>query len=271
MEGTRFETVAELYDRVRPGYPEPLLDSAFATAGIGPGAGVLEIGCGTGQLTGALVERGFRVRALDPGAGMLAAARRRVGGVELVHARFEDADLPRGAFDAVVSASAFHWVDPAVGWRKAADVLRPGGAIVLLTHMFVAGAVSADAAAKLRAVYARHTGAEWRLRTPDEVLAEAHARRDNVSAVWAVADGRPEVAEARRLFEPATVEALAWEARYSADELIAYQRTTATNLGLDEGRSAALEQELRALVQELGGVFPRTYLTLAAVARRVIG
>ena len=271
MDGTRFETVAELYDRVRPGYPEPLLDRAFATAGLGSGAAVLEVGCGTGQLTGALVERGFRVRALDPGAGMLAVARRRVEGVELEHARFEDVELPSAAFDAVISASAFHWVDPAVGWRKAAEILRPGGAIVLLDHMFVAGAESANAARRLRDIYGRHTGARWRLLTPGAALAEARARGDNVSAVWAVANGRPEVADAGRLFGPATLEATTWETHYGADELIAYQRTTATNLALDDAQRRALEGELRRLVDELGGLFPRTYLTVAAVAQRVTG
>jgi SAM-dependent methyltransferase len=200
---------------------------------------------------------------------MLAVARRRFKGVQFQHGRFEDAELQAGTFDALVSASAFHWVDPAVGWRKAAEVLRPGGAIVLLTHMVVAGRDSAEAADRFCEIYARQTGAQWRLRTVDEALAEARARRDNVSAVWAVADGRPEVAEAARLFGPVTLEATTWEARYSADELIELQRTTASNLALDEARSRKLERELRELVEELGGVFPRTHLALAAVARRL--
>ena len=49
--------------------------------------------------------------------------------------RFEDVELPCGAFDAAFSATAFHWIDPAIGWAKVADVLQPGGVFALLTHM----------------------------------------------------------------------------------------------------------------------------------------
>ena len=51
--------------------------------------------------------------------------------VQFVNAQFEDAPLPREQFQAVFSASAFHWVDPAVSWQKAADVLVPGGTLAL--------------------------------------------------------------------------------------------------------------------------------------------
>ena len=40
--------------------------------------------------------------------------------------RFEDVELPSGAFAAAFSATAFHWVDPSVGWAKVARLLQPG-------------------------------------------------------------------------------------------------------------------------------------------------
>jgi SAM-dependent methyltransferase len=48
---------------------------------------------------------------------------------------FEDVALPERIFDAVFSTTAFHWVDPAVGWAKAARALRPGGMLALITHI----------------------------------------------------------------------------------------------------------------------------------------
>jgi hypothetical protein len=67
-----FDAIAEDYDRFRPTYPPALVDEACAR--LAPGAWVLEIGCGTGQLTAALVARGLRVAAVDPGPNMIALA-----------------------------------------------------------------------------------------------------------------------------------------------------------------------------------------------------
>src|SRR5690349_5940224 len=113
--GTVFDEVAAEYDGHRPAYPGELVDQACRAAGIGSGDHVLEVGCGSGQLTRSLAARGLHVTALEPGENLVALARRSLadaGGVEFVTARFEDAVLPRGQFQAVFSASAFHWIDP---------------------------------------------------------------------------------------------------------------------------------------------------------------
>src|SRR6185437_10363382 len=119
--GTVFDGVAAEYDRHRPAYPGELIDQACQVAGIGRGDPVLEIGCGTGQLT----------------RGLLALARQNLAGagqVDFVSARFEDAPLPREGFRAVFCASAFHWIDPGISWQKAADVLVVGGTLALVQY-----------------------------------------------------------------------------------------------------------------------------------------
>ena len=128
--GQVFDLAAEAYDSVRSSYPASLLDRAIQRGNLGAGSRVLEVGCGTGKLTELLVERGLGVDAVDPGTNMIAVAQRRVGKTDAVSfhlGRFEDVDLPDKSFDAVFSATAFHWVDPAVGWAKAAAYLRIGG------------------------------------------------------------------------------------------------------------------------------------------------
>ena len=70
--GRVFDEVAEDYDRHRPTYPDMLVDRACE--GIGPGAAVLEIGCGTGQLTRSLLARGLRVTAVEPGEQLIRIA-----------------------------------------------------------------------------------------------------------------------------------------------------------------------------------------------------
>ena len=136
LRGT-FDGVAALYDEARPGYPEPLFDDLTALAGTGPGARALEIGCGTGQATAPLARRGYRVLCVELGENLAAMAGRKLAGypeARVLVSSFEDWPLAKleGAFDLVVSATAFHWVDPAVRYRKSAQALRPGGSLALI-------------------------------------------------------------------------------------------------------------------------------------------
>ncbi|MET7759227.1 class I SAM-dependent methyltransferase [Streptomyces sp. NPDC005389] len=137
-----FDEDAELYDRARPGYPPDLYDDLAELGGAGPGSRVLEIGCGTGQATLPLAGRGFRITAIEAGPSMAAVARRNLDGVpevEVVTADFESWPLPDDSFDVVFAATAFHWIDPAVRMTKAAEALRPGGALAVVRTQHVNG------------------------------------------------------------------------------------------------------------------------------------
>ena len=128
-----FDGVAGLYDATRPSYPAEIVDAVLARAAVGRGSNVLEIGCGTGQLTRQLAGRAFNLTAIDIGEAMIQAARRNVADpmVAFEVSSFEEFAASE-RFDLIVSATAFHWVDPGVGLAKAAQLLRPGGWLALL-------------------------------------------------------------------------------------------------------------------------------------------
>ncbi|MER6423774.1 methyltransferase domain-containing protein [Streptomyces sp. NPDC001137] len=138
--GRVFNEVAELYDRVRPGYPDELFADLVAITGMDEGSSVLEVGCGSGQATRSLAALGCSVTAVEPGADMAALARRRLASfpeVAVETSRFEEWDDRGRRFDALVAASSWHWVDPSVGWRRAHEVVSPGGWMALLGHVVV--------------------------------------------------------------------------------------------------------------------------------------
>ena len=137
-----FDEAPELYDRVRPGYPEQLFDDVESLAGLRPGSRVLELGCGTGQATVALARREYEVVAIELGAGLADLARRKLApfpSVRVVHAAFETWPLAAEPFDAVVAATSFHWIEPKARVAKSADALRPGGALAVVATHHVAG------------------------------------------------------------------------------------------------------------------------------------
>jgi SAM-dependent methyltransferase len=138
--GRLFDEVPELYDRVRPGYPDELFADLVAVTGLDEASSVLEVGCGTGQATRSLAALGCSVTAVEPGPALAAVARRRLaafGDVDVEESTFEQWDDRGRRFDVLVAASAWHWVDPAIGWPHAHQVLRPGGWLAVLENVVV--------------------------------------------------------------------------------------------------------------------------------------
>src|SRR5262245_59378696 len=109
-----FGEVAEQYDRVRPGYPDSLVDEVMASASLQAGDAVLEVGCGTGKATASFAARRLRVTAIEPDENMAAVARRNCADfdVDVVTTSFEDFLVADGPFALVLSAHAWHWVQP---------------------------------------------------------------------------------------------------------------------------------------------------------------
>jgi SAM-dependent methyltransferase len=143
---TTFDTAAELYERARPNYPSQLFaDLATSTGLRTAGATVLEIGTGTGQATRGLLERGWSVVTIEPGRELAAVARRVLAGrgdVDVVVLAFEQLEAgDHKPFDLVFAATSWHWLDPHIAYRRAAELLSPGGhlAIVATEHVSPAG------------------------------------------------------------------------------------------------------------------------------------
>jgi SAM-dependent methyltransferase len=274
--GHVFDEVAEAYDRHRPAYPDSLVDRACEDAGIASGAAVLEIGCGTGQLTRSLLARRLRVTAVEPGRQLIARARDRlngVGDVQFVNARLEDASLPRAEYSAVFSASAIHWIDPGVSWRKAADALVDGGSLALLSYFGLDDPRSAEDQQALRAALttvAPEFAAEWpTYRDLSCTLAGVAARRENVSAAWAWLGGY-EIARgyAADLFDDAHLAAVPTMLEHTADELNALLGTMSFWAGLSPLQRDALAAENQSLHQRIGRPIRSSAVACLLVARR---
>ena len=118
-----FGSVAADYDRYRPAPPPQALDWLIppdATA-------VLDLAAGTGAVTRQLIGRAAHVVAVEPDERMRAVLAARCPEAEVLEGRGEDIPLTDASVDAVVIASAWHWLDPERAVPEIARVLRPGG------------------------------------------------------------------------------------------------------------------------------------------------
>jgi len=274
--GKVFDGMAADYDRHRPTYPDELVDQACQVAGIGSGDQVLEVGCGSGQLTRGLLARGLHVTALEPGKSLIALARQNLegaGAVEFVNAQFEDAFLPREQFQAVFSASAFHWVDPRVSWQKTADVLVPGGTLALVQYCGLEEPRSKrDQEAVLAAMrkVAPDIAANWpAYRDLGAMLAGMERRSGNVSAAWAWL-GSYDIGQdyAGRLFGDVQMAVTPKLIEHTPDELNAVVRTMSFYARLSPEQRQALEREHEAIYERLGRPIRASTVTALVTARR---
>jgi len=274
--GRVFNEVAVEYDRNRPAYPDVLVEEACKVAGIGDGDRVLEVGCGTGQMTRGLLARGLRVTALEPGDRLIGIAEENLkdaGDVELVHTRLEDMRLPSESYEAVFSASAIHWVDPDLGWRKIADALAPNGTLALIQYFGLQEQRSVDDQEALLSVLRRQApelAARWpTYRDLDRTIAGVQERRENIADAWAWLGnhdiGRDYAADLFEDLQLATVPTLV---EHTAGELNALLGTMSFWAALSPDQRDAITGENHALQERLGRPIRASTLAVLLTARR---
>ncbi|WP_067669289.1 class I SAM-dependent methyltransferase [Nocardia miyunensis] len=125
---TSFGSIAQDYDRMRPGPPEQALDWLIppdcTTA--------LDLAAGTGLFTRALAARVPDVVAVEPDERMRTVLARRSPQVRVLDGRAEAIPLPDASVDAVFVSAAWHWFDHPVAVPEIARVLREGGRLGVL-------------------------------------------------------------------------------------------------------------------------------------------
>jgi SAM-dependent methyltransferase len=136
--------LAELYQRYRHGYPDAALDAISDALKLLSDDLVIDLGCGTGQLTRPLAARVRAAIGIDPEPDMLAAARRDPGSAAISNVSWmlgSDRDLAAlratlgdGSVAAVTVGQALHWMDDRELFAHARPLLSPGGGIAIVTN-----------------------------------------------------------------------------------------------------------------------------------------
>ncbi|HWO61214.1 MAG TPA: class I SAM-dependent methyltransferase [Umezawaea sp.] len=124
--------VADFYASYRRGYPAEVFDDLVSSFGLTGEDTVLDLGCGTGQLTVPMADRVGHVLGVDPSLDMLARGRPTPNVTWLVGS---DTDLPDvTGLGAVTIGQALHWMDHERLFRTLRPLFRPGGGIAVVTN-----------------------------------------------------------------------------------------------------------------------------------------
>jgi SAM-dependent methyltransferase len=132
-----FGEAVEQYASARPGYPEEMITDVLEYAD--PVDDVLEVGAGTGKATVAFAARGVAMTCLEPDPRMAARLAQECASfprVTIEVDRLENYSRPV-AFDALIAAQSWHWVEASRRWDLAHEAVRTGGAIGLFWNKYI--------------------------------------------------------------------------------------------------------------------------------------
>ncbi|MFK3978916.1 class I SAM-dependent methyltransferase [Micromonospora sp. NPDC050397] len=267
-----FAGAAGYYARYRATYPDEVFAWLDARLGLDGRQRALDLGCGPGTATVALARRVAEVVAVDPEPAMLVEGRRMAlaagVGDAVTWVEGESATLGQlrlGTFDLAMMAASFHWMDRAATLRELDRVIRPAGAVVVIT-----GSVSSTAAdAPDRPTWADAVVAvrerwipfrrRWRGDTRTDPRTYAQVRREHRDVLAASAFAQVDRYELR------------WQRRHDVESLVGLQMTIPDSTpGALGDRAEKFREELRAELSrvEPSGVLVEPIRTEVLIGRR---
>lgn len=260
-----FTSSAQEYDDGRPGYPPDLFELLIERCGLGPGCQVLEIGPGTGQATGPLLDSGATVVGVELGAELAELLRTKHANraLEVIVGPFEEVGLPDASFDLVAAGTSFHWVPVETGLQRCAELLRVGGFLALWWNYFGDPERPDPFHAALQPLLRRHAPQLIDVASAGNAGTGAHPYALDVEARMAEIDRTGE-------FGDVSYDLLSWTGVHSPQELRRMFASFSPWLALEPDIREPLLDDLEQLaVDEFDSIVERPYLTPIYRAQRV--
>jgi SAM-dependent methyltransferase len=257
---TVFDAVTDNYDRGRPGYPSALFSDIAEQAQLNSSSRILEIGPGTGHATLPFARQGYAIEAYELGENLAQKWQTNLTdypNATITVGPFESARLATGAFDLAFAATAFHWIDPSVGYQKVHDALRPGAWFALWWNRYRAIAEDAAFSEMATPIYQRLA--------PDLIEADLDPPVSNE----VIPPTGNQIIQSN-LFGPVSERRYEWQQTFPTDEFLALLDSFSRYQLLEpEVRRQLFEELATGINTRLNGQVTKGFLTFLYLTQRV--
>lgn len=242
--GWTFDTVADVYEKFRPGYVDELYQMIFDYIILNESSHAVEVGIGGGQATLPILKTGCSLTAVEYGEHFSELCREKFRDYpkfSVATNQFENQSYPDDMYDLVYSASAFHWVPEEVGYTKVFSMLKSGGAFARFANHPYRDKGNLPLSAEMDRIYAKfyypyyHKEPE----VPTEYGEEQAMQRANIAGKYGFIDIKYALFHRTRTF--------------SASEYCTLLGTYSDHIAMEEGIRKEFFSKIKGAINHYGG------------------
>ena len=240
------------YDTWRPRYCKELFEDIISYSNLNSEKQAVEIGCGTGQATDSILKSGCSVTAVELGANFVQFTNEKYKGLKTfnaVNTDFESFQCEPGSVDLIYSATAFHWIPDEIGYKKAFDLLKPGGTIALFWNKPFASREDDPLHQEIQSIYKKYAMAV--LGQPYKKIIEFDKERFDGINEHIVKNG----------FVNLQCKMYKNERTFNAQDYISLLNTYSNHRAMDPKVRVEFENEMISAINRFGGIL-RVYDTM---------
>jgi SAM-dependent methyltransferase len=250
--------VADAYNRVRPRYPQELIDWAIEFTKLPENASILELGCGPGNATVSFAKLGFSMICLEPNQTACRLAKQNCSPypqVEIINTTFEEWELESEHFYAVLAANSLHWVSPQIRYTKTREALQEKGFLIALWNL--SPQPSYEIYQSMQEVYQTHE-ASFLNRYEDRNTQEE------------ILKGLGQLILESGCFKNLRFEQIPCKIYYSIDDYLRLLSTLSFYIALEPVQRINLLESLRSVLEKVSdGTVEISYLSAVQIAQKI--